>query len=117
VRAPDLSGTHTRSFTCDGDPRDLPSFPTRRSSDLRERDRVIADPDRERVDVAHFTDKAFGKKLAAQIDLKRAGAACASMRTGDRSEEHTSELQSRENLVCRLLLEKKKPATSSNPKR
>src|SRR5690606_41181031 len=28
--------------------------------------------------------------------------------TEDRSEEHTSELQSRENLVCRLLLEKKK---------
>src|SRR5690606_39567245 len=27
--------------------------------------------------------------------------------TGPRSEEHTSELQSRENLVCRLLLEKK----------
>src|SRR5690606_39620608 len=27
---------------------------------------------------------------------------------GRRSEEHTSELQSRENLVCRLLLEKKK---------
>src|SRR5690606_39815788 len=27
---------------------------------------------------------------------------------GFRSEEHTSELQSRENLVCRLLLEKKK---------
>src|SRR5436309_6789951 len=27
---------------------------------------------------------------------------------GCRSEEHTSELQSRENLVCRLLLEKKK---------
>src|SRR5690606_39670904 len=26
-----------------------------------------------------------------------------------RSEEHTSELQSRENLVCRLLLEKKNP--------
>src|SRR5207302_2384642 len=30
-----------------------------------------------------------------------------------RSEEHTSELQSRENLVCRLLLEKKKKRTSS----
>src|SRR5690606_41782211 len=29
---------------------------------------------------------------------------------GARSEEHTSELQSRENLVCRLLLEKKKKA-------
>src|SRR5207302_8273519 len=28
--------------------------------------------------------------------------------TAQRSEEHTSELQSRENLVCRLLLEKKK---------
>src|SRR5690349_25145604 len=27
----------------------------------------------------------------------------------DRSEEHTSELQSRRDLVCRLLLEKKKP--------
>src|SRR5690606_40930335 len=30
-----------------------------------------------------------------------------------RSEEHTSELQSRENLVCRLLLEKKKQRTFS----
>src|SRR5690606_39496541 len=30
-----------------------------------------------------------------------------------RSEEHTSELQSRENLVCRLLLEKKKKARQS----
>src|SRR3712207_8206480 len=29
-------------------------------------------------------------------------------RDGDRSEEHTSELQSRQYLVCRLLLEKKK---------
>src|SRR5690606_41981406 len=31
----------------------------------------------------------------------------AAARTNLRSEEHTSELQSRENLVCRLLLEKK----------
>src|SRR5207302_10134324 len=30
-----------------------------------------------------------------------------------RSEEHTSELQSRENLVCRLLLEKKKKQKNS----
>src|SRR2546422_6972267 len=30
---------------------------------------------------------------------------------GDRSEEHTSELQSRLHLVCRLLLEKKKRST------
>lgn len=49
----------------------------------RERDRVIADPEREKVDVASFTDKAFGKKLAAQIDMKRAGAAPPQTRTGD----------------------------------
>src|SRR2546430_11259149 len=30
-------------------------------------------------------------------------------RENDRSEEHTSELQSQSNLVCRLLLEKKTP--------
>src|SRR5690606_40375254 len=33
---------------------------------------------------------------------------CRRNRRYARSEEHTSELQSRENLVCRLLLEKKK---------
>src|SRR2546427_4398855 len=34
-----------------------------------------------------------------------------------RSEEHTSELQSQSNLVCRLLLEKKKkPATGTPPR-
>src|SRR5439155_12314770 len=33
---------------------------------------------------------------------------CPETRTGHRSEEHTSELQSRGHLVCRLLLEKKK---------
>src|SRR5690606_40728665 len=32
-----------------------------------------------------------------------------------RSEEHTSELQSRENLVCRLLLEKKKKHNTRSP--
>src|SRR5690606_41892050 len=31
----------------------------------------------------------------------------------ERSEEHTSELQSRENLVCRLLLEKKKHSSTT----
>src|SRR2546427_3595369 len=36
------------------------------------------------------------------------------MRTGEaRSEEHTSELQSQSNLVCRLLLEKKKKKTEA----
>src|SRR5688572_31219068 len=33
---------------------------------------------------------------------------------GDRSEEHTSELQSQSNLVCRLLLEKKKNNNQTN---
>src|SRR5690606_41903661 len=37
-----------------------------------------------------------------------AGGSAWGWRSGWRSEEHTSELQSRENLVCRLLLEKKK---------
>src|SRR5687768_17923032 len=36
-----------------------------------------------------------------------------STRRQARSEEHTSELQSRLQLVCRLLLEKKNPATPS----
>src|SRR5690606_39577265 len=45
--------------------------------------------------------KAQRTRLRATADyIERAGAV--------RSEEHTSELQSRENLVCRLLLEKKK---------
>src|SRR5690606_41869302 len=35
-------------------------------------------------------------------------ASCPRRTSRPRSEEHTSELQSRENLVCRLLLEKKK---------
>src|SRR5207302_2744118 len=43
-------------------------------------------------DMALRIEKAFGVKMDTLM----------------RSEEHTSELQSRENLVCRLLLEKKK---------
>src|SRR3972149_2977123 len=45
----------------------------------------------------------------------------ARRRRGRRSEEHTSELQSQSNLVCRLLLEKKKrettPCATSRPAR
>src|SRR3712207_9200895 len=43
--------------------------------------------------------------------IRRPTTACSSTRraaTSARSEEHTSELQSRQYLVCRLLLEKKK---------
>src|SRR3712207_8483330 len=43
----------------------------------------------------------------------RRGAAIQGTR-GGRSEEHTSELQSRQYLVCRLLLEKKKKMSSTN---
>ena len=42
--------------------------------------------------------------FAGNARIKALGYAKA---TGKRSEEHTSELQSRRNLVCRLLLEKK----------
>src|SRR5262249_59884397 len=43
----------------------------------------------------------------AAFDAERGGVVSAT-RTPNRSEEHTSELQSLTNLVCRLLLEKKK---------
>src|SRR2546430_9917824 len=43
------------------------------------------------------------------------GAALAGVRVSVRSEEHTSELQSQSNLVCRLLLEKKKAAIPPIP--
>src|SRR3712207_8777803 len=42
-----------------------------------------------------------------------AGAITALGEVGARSEEHTSELQSRQYLVCRLLLEKKKKISKS----
>src|SRR2546421_6921153 len=43
-------------------------------------------------------------------NIRERGAGCGTLRrtVGYRSEEHTSELQSRSDLVCRLLLEKKK---------
>src|SRR5215813_15216571 len=40
--------------------------------------------------------------------VRRSERPAARLRAGGRSEEHTSELQSRPHLVCRLLLEKKK---------
>src|SRR2546427_6631441 len=48
-----------------------------------------------------------GNAVAAGRERHRAGRRRA---PPDRSEEHTSELQSQSNLVCRLLLEKKKRA-------
>src|SRR5690606_39350433 len=48
-----------------------------------------------RVPDSNFTGSAFSSSMSKVVLPK------------SRSEEHTSELQSRENLVCRLLLEKK----------
>src|SRR2546430_12292896 len=45
-------------------------------------------------------------------DTTRHQGAQANLRPFQRSEEHTSELQSQSNLVCRLLLEKKKKCIS-----
>src|SRR2546421_3311009 len=44
----------------------------------------------------------------AAADVERFGPSARARTSGPRSEEHTSELQSRSDLVCRLLLEKKK---------
>src|SRR5204863_5022025 len=46
-------------------------------------------------------------------DLSQRATRRAPHRKRPRSEEHTSELQSRRDLVCRLLLEKKKEETSN----
>src|SRR5690606_13045763 len=48
------------------------------------------------------------KVLMSGLDYERVVLAGGPVGIMQRSEEHTSELQSRENLVCRLLLEKKK---------
>src|SRR3712207_7998642 len=59
----------------------------------------------------------LGNSASLPQGRKRRGTTRGSHRRGPlpcaRSEEHTSELQSRQYLVCRLLLEKKKP--SPNP--
>src|SRR3712207_6982820 len=47
-------------------------------------------------------------KLALDASIEQTGAAPRNVPQEWRSEEHTSELQSRQYLVCRLLLEKKK---------
>src|SRR5436309_10551761 len=57
-------------------------------------------------------------ELTAELDRPRLPAeervGAGIQRDVGRSEEHTSELQSRENLVCRLLLEKKKNTKRPN---
>src|SRR5207253_8707714 len=63
-----------------------------------------------RIDRGLFRFPAIARKPADAVwagGLPRAVPRCADG-AGQRSEEHTSELQSRGHLVCRLLLEKKK---------
>src|SRR5438874_13623768 len=88
------------SFSGYGDHRDLHSFPTRRSSDLQ----LVMPP------AVSTTIRARRRADTRDAQLFGAGSqgtqeACNGH---TRSEEHTSELQSRRDLVCRLLLEKKK---------
>src|SRR5207253_9181723 len=96
-------------------PRDLHSFPTRRSSDLARRQlrfflRILQ---RHFVRVDEMTER-HHHPFECRTQIRRVSlrslhglhADCHQM--PPRSEEHTSELQSRGHLVCRLLLEKKK---------
>src|SRR5690625_6831143 len=85
--------------------RYLHSFPTRRSSDLRglacaEHHQPARACSHQRCLAVAFAYTGCSKQ---PWELHRAAAR--------RSEEHTSELQSRGHLVCRLLLEKKKNIT------
>src|SRR3712207_8340361 len=73
------------------------------------------------VDVCLLIDawRAVGLGRLAQVDLDvrqnrhqplvDLGPMASAVLAGVRSEEHTSELQSRQSLVCRLLLDKKTP--------
>src|SRR5207253_5828319 len=56
-------------------------------------------------------------RAAARLETRSATcfSAPCSLGPSARSEEHTSELQSRGHLVCRLLLEKKKNTTNNHP--
>src|SRR5258708_1074130 len=57
----------------------------------------------------------LGHGGADHLDVQGLGALLLLGRADGRSEEHTSELQSPDHLVCRLLLEKKKKQASLPP--
>src|SRR5690625_7015480 len=86
------------------------SFPTRRSSDLTVVRRT-ADAAGSGVTVgagAPAGAPATRRRLRPLVSSEPGGISCEESGSGVRSEEHTSELQSRGHLVCRLLLAKKK---------
>src|SRR2546422_4484530 len=70
--------------------------------------------DRRGADRGHLLN-ALPHRSGVGADGGRPGAELPAR--GHRSEEHTSELQSRLHLVCRLLLEKKKKSTSNESTR
>src|SRR5437016_3438944 len=73
---------------------------------------LVGVADGARLDTSHITQLDGGRII---VLAKRLNDGVARIRRWDdrRSEEHTSELQSLTNLVCRLLLEKKKTTTAS----
>src|SRR5207248_10886378 len=104
-------------FYCSAAHRALPSFPTRRSSDLRLRPRdekalellagVYANPNWIGADGLERAAAIYFQVARRRQEAGDADNAVAALRRALRSEEHTSELQSPYDLVCRLLLEKK----------
>src|SRR5205807_6283731 len=102
-------------FHCFGVFRDVHSFPTRRSSDLitgflycRCRAKLGCACNAERFCRLTANSKPSGQKAACSMLTGRWPSLRKRSRGLLRSEEHTSELQSPCNLVCRLLLEKQK---------
>src|SRR5690606_41985940 len=93
-------------------PLGLHSFPTRRSSDLEPGSRILdigAGPGTLAIPLAGIAAHVTAVEPAAGMaEVMAEYAEEKGVSNLKRSEEHTSELQSRENLVCRLLLEKKK---------
>src|SRR5690242_21341010 len=82
--------------------RVLHSFPTRRSSDL-----IPLLPGAMRISGRPGKVLALARLIPTSESFTGSSGAL-STRMKLRSEEHTSELQSHVNIVCRLLLEKKK---------
>src|SRR5699024_12539766 len=82
------------------------SFPTRRSSDLLQRHNINAEKkDQGKTGFSIFVEPT---DFASAVDWLKIYNLPGKPDIQIRSEEHTSELQSRFDLVCRLLLEKKK---------
>src|SRR5205807_9101518 len=83
----------------------LHSFPTRRSSDL---DASCQQLLTERLQALGFACETVVSGDVTNLWAIKRGSGGPTLALAGRSEEHTSELQSPCNLVCRLLLEKKK---------